>query len=277
MGNMWDEFTITLPCELREPVTAVLYGLGCDGITEERSSITAYIPVSVGAGNVMEALSRFEGLEISKRLVEDQDWYASWKETFVPFEAEGIIVCPPWKSVEPDDGKMVMSLDPGQAFGTGDHVTTQMVLRMVRQWCEAQENVGEKDFLDFGTGTGILSIAGYFFGLRKLTAVDFEEKAIETAGRNLSLNRLVGKVKLRLGSVGVMGGDYDLIAANIFLESALELLPFAKVALKPGGVILVSGLLTGQDVPVVAKAGELGFRLVEREERSGWVCLNLSL
>ncbi|HEY3347763.1 MAG TPA: 50S ribosomal protein L11 methyltransferase, partial [Nitrospirota bacterium] len=175
MASMWDEYKITLPDELREPVMAVCYDLGCEGITEERGYLLAYIPVSVGHSRVTEALSVFPGLTVTGRLLEDQDWYATWKETFVPFESEGIIVCPPWRTVEPQPGQRVMMLDPGQAFGTGEHVTTRMVMRMMREWCEAQgDGIADKDFHDFGTGTGILSIAAYFFGLMKISAVDFE-------------------------------------------------------------------------------------------------------
>ena len=268
---MWHEFKIVLPEAMKEPVTAVLFGLGCQGTSDGDGSIDAFFGSDVLVGDVEAALSGLDGVTFTHTVVEEQDWYAGWKQGFRPLHACGLLICPPWLEDKPAPGERLVVLDPGQAFGTGDHVTTMTVLTMLKEWAEAQGDVSGARLLDLGTGTGILSIAAFLFGVRDITAVDNERQAVETATRNFSLNGLTDKIKLLSGSITAAGGGYDIILANIFQEALLDVMPGAATALRAGGSIIVSGLLAGQEGAVIDAAGRVGLSLVEVRPGGGWV------
>ncbi len=272
-NHTWNVLRVTLPEELKEPVEAVLYENGCIGITDEAGILTAYFPSDANTGTIIDALSVFDGVRAEAGVIEEQDWYASWKEQFVPFVAEGLVICPPWREYETKSGEKLLILDPGQAFGTGDHVTTRTMLRMLRSWIAGQANVSGKRLLDLGTGTGVLTIAAYLYGLRDITAVDIEHQAVETAARNFELNGLKDKIRLLEGRVDKAGTGYDIILANIFLEALLGVMPAMASALNPGGCLAVSGLLSGQEGAVMDAAKSLGLEQVEMAEETGWVSL----
>lgn len=268
---MWHEFQIKCPDDLKEPVMAALYELGCQGITEGDGELSAYFQSDVDPAMVTGALSVFSGVESSVKPVPEQDWYASWKENFKPFHAAGIMICPPWEDCNsgPDEKKMI--LDPGQAFGTGDHVTTSTVLGMLKSWAETFNDFPVKRFLDLGTGTGVLSVAAALYGVADITAVDMEDDAIRTAARNISLNNMSERISLIHGSIKEAGRGYDFIAANIFQEALLNMMPDIAAAMNKDGRAAVSGLLSGQEEQVIKAAEASGLDIVEVVPGSGWV------
>jgi len=268
---MWHEFIIKYYDDQKEPLTAVLFGLGCEGISEEPGVLKAYFPESVPPEQVSEALRTFDDVRVEHASLEEQDWYKSWKDSFSPFEVDGIVVCPPWKECMPMHDKKLMLLDPGQAFGAGEHITTQTVMKMMRAWVELQSDLPTKRFLDLGTGTGILAITAYLLGIKDITAVDVEVRAVETAARNFALNGMVGKVRLMPGSISEAGKGYDLIAANIFLEVLVEIIPQVASALNPGGRLIISGFLAGQKEEMIKAAGAAGLILEEIVDDGRWV------
>ena len=274
---MWLEVKISLPENLKEPATAVLYSRGCQGITEEPGLLTAYFPEGADAEAIKKSLLQFEDVKAEAGRIEEQDWYASWKQTFKPVHAAGLTICPPWSSSGPDEGERLLIIDPGQAFGTGDHITTSTVLELLREWAKGQDDLARKRLLDLGTGSGILSIAAVFFGLKDIVAVDNEVKAIETAKENFRLNGVEGMIDLRLGSIDRAGRDYDFIAANIFRDVLIEIMPQAAQALNPGGLMAASGMMEGQEADVIKKATECGLETLRVLPGSGWVSILFAL
>ena len=140
---MFFQLKISLPDNLREPVTAVLYDMGCEGIEEKDDALIAYFPDSANLDEIKDALSMFDGLSFSNEAVEEKDWQAEWKERFECVRAAGFLICPPWKVQEPMPGEKLLLLDPGNAFGAGDHVTTLTVLKLLKKWADRQENLKE--------------------------------------------------------------------------------------------------------------------------------------
>ena len=271
---MFFQLEISLPDAIREPVTAVLYGHGCTGIEERDDALIAYFPESADTGGIKNALSKFDGLTVSHVAVEEIDWQAAWKERFECVRAAGFLICPPWKAsslLSPLAGEgaakhqeRVILIDPGNAFGAGDHVTTLMVLRLLRKWADGQENLAEKSLLDIGTGTGILAVAAHMMGVGDVTAVDTDESSVEAAEKNFALNGMTGGVRVIHGSITDAGaGPYDIILANLFLEPLLELTGAMAAALKPGGALIISGLIAGQEVAVLKEAARYGLSLSE--------------
>ncbi|MHB8173852.1 MAG: 50S ribosomal protein L11 methyltransferase [Nitrospirota bacterium] len=302
---MFIQFKITLPSALREPVTAVLYDIGCEGIEEKDDALIAYFPDSAGLDGIKDALSQFDGLSFSSETVEEKDWQAAWKERFECVRAAGFLICPPWKA--PDDsfhitlptcggGKAegrvgangpsmspsplageggtecrdrVILIDPGNAFGAGDHITTLTVLKLLRKWADEQNNLSGKSLLDIGTGTGILAIAARLIGVGGVTAVDTDISSVEAAEKNLALNGITGGMRVIHGSLQDADagrpapGRYDIVLANIFLEPLLELMRPISAVLKPGGTLIISGLLEGQEEAVLKEAARYGLSLSE--------------
>jgi len=268
---MWHEFQIKCPDNLKEQVIAALYALGCQGITEGDVELSAYFQSDVDPAMVTGALSVFSGVESSIIPVPEQDWYASWKENFKPFHTAGIMICPPWEDCNAGSDEKKMILDPGQAFGTGDHVTTSTVLGMLKSWVESIHDLHVMRFLDLGTGTGVLSMAAALYGVTDITAVDVEDDAIRTAARNFLLNNMSERISLIHGSIKEAGRGYDFIAANIFQEALLGLMPEIATALNKNGKVAVSGLLSGQEEQVIQAAKSSGLKVVEVIPGSGWV------
>ncbi len=238
---MFFQLKISLPDNLREPVTAVLYDTGCEGIEEKDDALIAYFPDSVSLAEIKDALSGFDGLSFSNEAVEEKDWQAAWKERFECVRAAGFLICPPWKVQGPMPGEKLLLLDPGNAFGAGDHVTTLMVLKLLKKWADRQENLKEnlmdKSLLDLGTGTGILAIGACLMGVGDVTAVDTDASSVEAAENNFALNGLSGKVRIIHGDIKAAGAGYDVVLANIFLEPLLELMHLISAVLKPGGTL----------------------------------------
>ncbi len=274
------KINISIPADLREPVTAVLYDHGCTGIEEQDDVLVAYFPETVSPDEIKCALSGFDGLTVSCSPVKEKDWQAAWKERFDCVRAAGFFICPPWKipnlppSLVGEDGaerrERVVLIDPGNAFGAGDHVTTLTVLKFLRQWADGQNNLAEKSLLDIGTGTGILAVAAHMMGVGSVTAVDTDESSVEAAEKNFALNGITSGARIIHGSIRDAGESYDIILANLFLEPLLELMRPIADALSPGGALIISGLLSGQEKPVLTKAARQGLMVEDGRVVNGW-------
>ena len=199
--------------------------------------------------------------------MEEKDWQAEWKERFECVRAAGFLICPPWKAPNVPSGEKLLLLDPGNAFGAGDHVTTLTVLKLLKKWADRQENlkesIGAKSLLDLGTGTGILAIGACLMGVGNVTAVDTDASSVEAAENNFALNGLTGKARIIHGDIKDAGAGYDVVLANIFLEPLLELMHLISAVLKPGGTLIISGLLEGQEEAVLREADREGLLIIE--------------
>jgi ribosomal protein L11 methyltransferase len=299
---MFFQLKISLPDNLREPVTAVLYDMDCEGIEEKDDALIAYFPESANSAEIKDALSGFEGLSFSSEAVEEKDWQAAWKERFECVRAAGFLICPPWKVPSLPSplvgeggtecrvragvgagllpGEKLLLLDPGNAFGAGDHVTTLTVLKLLKKWVDRQENLKEnlkkKSLLDLGTGTGILAIGACLIGVGNVTAVDTDASSVEAAENNFALNGLTGKARIIHGDIKDAGTGYDIVLANIFLEPLLELMHSISAVLKPGGTLIISGLLEGQEKAVLHEADRGGLLIVESIIENGWFSATLT-
>jgi len=178
------------------------------------------------------------------RQVPSEDWLLKWKEGFEPFRVgTQLVICPSWRkdSLSPGfvEKRKVIVIEPGMAFGTGLHVTTQFCLRAL----ESYPPTG--DVLDVGTGSGILAMACVLINpSTRVAAVDTDPVAIEAARENLVLNELEGEVDMRLGSLeSVEGEKFDLILSNLTCEDIVALLPDYVKLLKPCGKVICAGVL----------------------------------
>lgn len=199
--------------------------------------------------------------------LDDSDWAESWKAHYHPFlVAPGIWICPSWLS-PPDPAAVTLMLDPGMAFGTGEHPTTALCLT----WLTEQDLSGAT-LIDYGTGSGILAMAALKLGSTRAMGVDIDAKAVEIARENLARNELAGQFTACTPDQLPANASADIVLANILANPLRELAPRLTRLLKPDGRLVLSGMLAEQaDDVVSAYRGAVDFHT--RRERNGWVLL----
>ncbi len=198
--------------------------------------------------------------------VGDQDWQHVWRDQFQPLCFGGELwVCPSWHR-PPADAALVITLDPGMAFGTGTHPTTGLCL----EWLVQRAAVADKRVLDFGCGSGILALAAARLGAQRIVAVDIDPAACEVARENAARNDCARLEIMRPDELG--DARFDIIVANLLLKPILALRDTFAARLAPGGAIALSGLL-GSQVDAVRAAYASVFDLTTTELRGEWALL----
>jgi len=283
----WLEVSVAVENEVAEAVAGVLsrdayHGVvleaGPDGWSEGPVVVRAYLPVDdelpARRRRIKEALwhlGRIQPVpEPAFRPIAEADWAEAWKERIpILHVGQRIVICPSWREHVARAGELVIQLDPGQAFGTGLHPTTQMCLMALERLLHPGARV-----LDLGTGSGILAIAAAKLGADRVLAVDHDGVAVEAARANVVVNGVEGCVSVRLGSLSEVSGCYDLVVVNILAAVILELIREGLPArVSPDGILVLAGILVSQEAEVIEalKQGELA--LEERWQMDDWVCL----
>ncbi|MBZ0185068.1 MAG: 50S ribosomal protein L11 methyltransferase [Candidatus Obscuribacterales bacterium] len=210
------------------------------------------------------------------RQVPAEDWLLKWKEGFEPFRVgTQMVICPSWRKegLSPTfvESRKVVYIEPGMAFGTGLHVTTQFCLRAL----ESYPPTG--DVLDVGTGSGILAMASVLLNPNsRVAAVDTDPVAINSARENLALNELEGEVDMRLGSLEVVQGEqFDLILSNLTCEDIVALLPEYVKLLKPRSKVICAGVLKEKFAKLETAVARYPLTIEHTESIGIWVGLVL--
>ena len=209
--------------------------------------------------------------EVDADTVREEDWANNWKKYFKPLPVgEKLLICPSWETADNPDGRKVLSIDPGMAFGTGGHDTTRLVLETLER--HITDGCG---FLDIGCGSGILSIAACLLGAGSALGVDIDALAVRTAKENGELNGLTEpKYTILKGDLAKdVTGKFPVIAANIVADAIIALSPAVPALLADGGVYIVSGIIDTREQDVLVALAECGFAVVERHAHGGWLCL----
>ncbi len=204
---------------------------------------------------------------------EREDWSANWRKGFAAFPVgRSFEVVPSWE-VPSGDG-LVLSIDPGLAFGTGTHETTQLVLECLEDRFEAGEARKGATVVDVGTGSAILAIAALKLGFARVLACDIDPDAIHVARKNAAKNGV--ELPLWIGSAtSVRTAAADLILANITAATIVDLLPDLVRSLAPGGSMILSGILDVQETLIRDATGMAGLEVVERRGRGEWIALGV--
>ena len=214
--------------------------------------------------------ARVSGVEVA-----EEDWAESWKEHFhVTRFGERIVVVPSWRRYDAVADDVMVVLDPGMAFGTGQHETTRMCLealeRAVRPGVRA---------LDVGCGSGILSIAAAKLGAREVLAVDVDPDCVRVTRENARANGVEGIVRAGGGSVGdgwpfeARAAGFDVVVANIIARVIIDLAPDLAGALAPGGRLIVSGVIGERERDAVGALSETGLRIARVDALGEWRCI----
>ncbi|MBW1988860.1 MAG: 50S ribosomal protein L11 methyltransferase [Deltaproteobacteria bacterium] len=207
-------------------------------------------------------------LSVSRRL--EEEWEKAWKEFFHPVRVgESILVQPSWERVEAPAEKIVITLDPGMAFGTGAHPTTTLAMELL----EAHLRPGMR-VLDVGCGSGILMVLAYKLGASFVAGIDCDEVAVRVAGENLELNAAPETCRaLWQGDLvrGIRRGAFGCVAANITAEPVIALVDQLPDVLLPGALFIASGVITEKWPKVFARLEKRGFSVTDIRHREGWV------
>ncbi|SME88267.1 50S ribosomal protein L11 methyltransferase [Pseudobacteriovorax antillogorgiicola] len=213
-------------------------------------------------------LSKKFGEELSINLVEldTQEWMEGWKDSFKPFTTERFFVYPPWESVPANEDRMPLMIEPGMAFGTGQHATTQLCLQEIER--HGTQNPMSQA-LDVGTGTGILAIALLKLGCKQVLATDIDPDAVIATRDNARENAV--SFEVRQESVPSEGA-YDLVIANILFTVIRRILDDLIARVQPGGHLLLSGILAEEEHEIDPLVGNR-LSVVRKQELNGWVSL----
>lgn len=237
-------------------------------------TLRAYAPGDVGGAlrrRAARALRR-AGLadvvsELSFRVIHEEDWAEAWKAHYDIERVGRVVVRPAWKEYTPRPGEVAVALDPGMAFGTGQHPTTRMCLQALQ---EPIARLQGAKVLDLGCGSGILAIAAALLGAGRVLAVDIEEQAVAATRSNAALNGLDGRITVRQGSLDVAADwePFDVLLANINAATLSALARGLAAALRPGGLLVAGGIIAAREAACRSALAEAGLR-VERTLAEG--------
>lgn len=209
---------------------------------------------------------------------EDLDWINNWKQYFHQFTIDDVLVIPSWEEAEiQDQDKMILHIDPGTAFGTGMHDTTQLCIRALRKFITP-----ETILLDVGTGSGILAILSIMFGAKKALGTDLDPCAVEAVRENKEANGIPDEAfKLIIGNIitdkevqDQAGYEcYDIVAANILADVLVPLTPVIVHQLKKGGIYITSGIIEDKEQTVTEAVRAAGLEVLEVNHQGEWVCV----
>ena len=309
----WKKFTLTTTTQAVDLVSSMLDDIGIEGVeiednvplTERETKgmfidILPELPPDEGVAKVsfyvdddrdIEELMKQveEGLDelavftdlgqraIAASETEDKDWINNWKQYFKPFTVDDILIKPTWETI-PEEHKdtLLVQIDPGTAFGTGMHETTQLCIRQLKKAVDS----GTK-LLDVGTGSGILGITALKLGAKEVWGTDLDENAITAVGENLEANGISGdRFHVLQGNIlndpGVQEwagfGCYDVVVANILADVIILLVDEIPVHLKQGGLFITSGIINMKEQAVLdAFAKNPAFEVLEVTRQGEWV------
>ena len=200
----------------------------------------------------------------------EEDWANAWKAHYKPVRVgTRVVVRPPWQEYDPTGDDLVVLLDPGMAFGTGTHPTTQIALRLL----ETLE-LTDRTVFDVGTGSGIIAIAAAKLGASKVDGVDIDAVSVRQAQTNIDLNDARPTVSIwqsamepEVGAVPV----YDIVVANIIARVLVEISERIVAAVSPNGPLILSGIIDSKEESVIERYRALGFELVARQQIEDWI------
>jgi ribosomal protein L11 methyltransferase len=281
----WLEIAVPAHAEAVEAVSEILSRVGYNGIAVEipvergrgaDHTVKAYLIEDADAfakvSDVRDALGHLQAFglgpigELTARVVDDKDWLESWKADFVPIHIGAFVVRPTWS--EPAGGVIELVLDPGMAFGTGLHPTTQQCLEAL-----STLPLEGKSVLDVGTGSGILAIAAAKRGASPVVAVDTDTLAVDAARENAVANGVA--IPVGVGSAADVPGRFEVVIANIVAPVLQRIAPHLAARLASGGTLLLAGITAPAEVATRRAFSHVRLEVLDRNERDDWVALAL--
>ena len=308
----WNRFTVKTKTEAEDIVISTLAEVGIEGVEiqdkqplteEDKAQMFADImpegPADDGVAylnfyleedvdkeailkDVREALDDLRNFmdigeaTIEESQTEDKDWINNWKQYFHQFYVDDILIVPSWEEIkEEDKDKMILHIDPGTAFGTGMHETTQLVIRQLKKYVTP-----DTEMLDVGTGSGILGIVALKFGAKHVLGTDLDPCAVPAVAENKEANQIADETfDMVIGNIiddkaiqDQAGYEkYDIVTANILADVLIPLTPVIVNQMKKGAYYITSGILDVKEEVVVEAVKAAGLTVVEVTHQGEWV------
>ncbi len=286
--------------ETRAQLEDALYSIGCEGLWDhvldgfrvedwsaenfesdpgfvsgesEPALLTAYFPVA-SQSHLAELSLKLEALNLVSGpprldVVENEDWLENWRQNFTVTElTEKTLVVPTWQKLPESETRMGLRIYPGQGFGTGTHETTRLAALFLEQ--ELEQALTPVNVLDVGTGSGILAVLAAKRGAARVTALDIDEDALMNARENCEHNLVHEQISLSSTPVTALQDDFNLVVANIIAPVLRQLAPVFPTLLKPGGRLILSGILLDQLPELTKLYTELGFVIKDSKTFGEW-------
>mgnify|MGYP001623747470 FL=1 len=213
---------------------------------------------------------KYGRLELEMKDVDEEDWSNAWKKYYHPVQVgEHLVVCPSWEAYDRQPDDVVLTLNPGMAFGTGTHDTTRLCMELLEKYITPQDTV-----LDVGCGSGILAITAALLGANKIIGCDIDEVAVKVAGENAALNGVQDRIAFHQGDLtSQVEGSFQIICANIVADVIIRLSEDAGSYLAKDGIFITSGIIDTREQDVLNALEQNGFQVIERRTSGGWVAL----
>lgn len=310
----WTRLTVKTTTQAEDIIISTLYDIGLEGaLIEDKVPLTAAdkeqmfvdilpdVPVDDGIAyisffveedgihNIDEIVKNAEGLledlrqfmdigagSIQLSETEDIDWINNWKQFFHQFYIDDLLVIPSWEAVKEEDrNKKILHIDPGTAFGTGMHETTQLCIRQIKKYV-----TNRTDILDVGCGSGILGIIALMYGAHSAKGTDLDPCAIEATHENMKVNGIEkNRFEVMIGNLisdkaiqDAVGYEcYDIVVANILADVLVPLTPIIVNQMKKGGIYITSGIIDDKETTVVEAVKESGLDVLDITYQGEWV------
>ena len=310
----WNKYSIQTTTDAVDMISSALNDIGIEGIEIEdnvqltkeeaksmfvdfipdlppddgRAKVNFYIDSEEDDGSMLEKVkAELEDLRmfidigegtITESETEDKEWINNWKQYFHQFYVDDVLIIPSWEDVKPEDeDKMIIHIDPGTAFGTGMHETTQLCIRQIRKYVSENTKI-----LDVGCGSGILGMLALKFGAEHSVGTDLDPCAIDATHENMEVNGIAkDRYEVMIGNIiddkevqDKAGYEcYDIVAANILADVLVELTSVIVNQLKKGGIYITSGIIDDKESTVVEAVKKAGLEVLDVTYQGEWVCV----
>jgi ribosomal protein L11 methyltransferase len=264
-----------------ELISGLLWEFDLAGLIEEENHLKIFTSEDsdISLEAIKSALDNLrkekliESFSVKRELLEDKNWNELWeKSREVIRVSDSIVIKPTFKEYFAKENEIVLTIDPKMSFGTGEHQTTRLVLRLLEKYVKPGMKI-----LDVGSGTGILAIAAIKLGASKAVAIDFDEICYNNCRENCVLNGVSDAVEVLTGEIDdVKGKDFDMILANIQKNVLLEIAKKIKERISKNGIVILCGLLESDKIDIENKYQSLGFKTERVESMDEWIALIFS-
>ncbi|MFA4916296.1 MAG: 50S ribosomal protein L11 methyltransferase [Syntrophales bacterium] len=270
MPNKWLKIELSIPSPLVDAVSNFVMEIGAKGVFQEeldvqspedlpeqreKETLKAYLPCDARVKDKLTSLKKYtdslsrifphlEKASLTTEEISNQDWGEQWKKFFKPLRiGRNIVIKPTWERYPASGRDLVIDIDPGMAFGTGQHPSTRMCMQAMEEILLTDRTIKNWRVLDVGTGTGILGITSVKLGAHRAVCVDIDKKATDIALENAKINRVENRIEIINRDVSTIRESFDLVIANLTAQILKKLCNHLISVVEPGGYLLLSGIM----------------------------------
>jgi len=281
MNKTYKEFHIRTTPFIPEIVSGLLWELDISGLTEEDDLIKIFSSENkLTKERIKTFLKRLvdekviDEFSVEEFELENKNWNEEWEKNLNVIKVtDRIVIKPSYKEYKPLENEVVITIDPKMSFGTGEHQTTKLILKLIEKYVKPGMKI-----LDVGSGTAILSIASVKLGAEKVIAIDNDELCFENGIENCRANDVDNNIDVKVGEIkNIVENDFDIILANIQKNILIDIASDLKSKLEKNGFVILSGLLIEDEEEVMMCYDKLNFSFVQKERMDEWIALVFKL